>query len=170
MSQQKICRDKHVFSATKHVFFRDNTMLTATKPSSRPDYVCRNKIFLSRQKYKYLTRLSRQKFCCDKGGVLSWQFSPIILSKVLSRQKRCFVVAVLANNTIKGSVATNTCLPRQNTSFATKIQIFVQTHVCRDKTFHSIIGENCHDKQVFVATRQKGVCRDTTKRCLSRQK
>ena len=44
------CRDKITFLATNHVFCRDKSMLVATKLSSQQNYVCRDKIFLLRQK------------------------------------------------------------------------------------------------------------------------
>ena len=70
--RQKFCCDKHVYH-DKHVFVKDKTCLL-----SRQKYVCRDKVFLS-----------WQKFCHDKHSfvttkVLSWQ-------AYFCHGKRCFV-------------------------------------------------------------------------------
>jgi len=59
-----------VFVATKHIFCHDKSMLAATKLLSRQNYVCCDKIFLSRRTHV----LSRQEyFCRDKTCLLSRQ-------------------------------------------------------------------------------------------------
>ena len=99
------CRDKHVFVATKHDFFRDKSMLAATKVLSRQNYdciifvatntclsrqtrVCRDKRMLAATKL-----LSRQVyFCRDKTRLLSRQTRVcrdkhnFVATKLLSRQ------------------------------------------------------------------------------------
>jgi len=78
--QTRVCRDKHVFVMTKHVFCRDKSKFVATKLSSWQNYVCRDKndtciIFVMtkdvfrRDKHVFVTtkKLSRQNYvCCDK--------------------------------------------------------------------------------------------------------
>ena len=46
LSQQKFCRDKHVFVVTKYVFWCDKSMLVATKLLSQQTYFCCNKTFV----------------------------------------------------------------------------------------------------------------------------
>ena len=82
--QARVCRDKHAFVATEHVFRRDKSMLAATKPLSRRNHVyktgvCRDKRFVATRML-----LSRQKTCK--------LFATNVLScKNMSRQKTCFV-------------------------------------------------------------------------------
>ena len=62
------CRDKLVLVATKHVFCRDKSMLAATQPLSGQNYVCRDRIFLS-----------RQNFCRDKHTFVATKCLPMIV-------------------------------------------------------------------------------------------
>ena len=57
LSRQNLCRDKHVFVTTKHIFCRDESLLVATKLLSLQNYVCCDKY------------LSWQTFCRDKCSV-----------------------------------------------------------------------------------------------------
>ena len=97
--QVRVCGDKHVLVATKHVFCRDKSMLAPRQN------VCRHKIMFVSTKLmsrKYLSRQRRD--CCDR--YLSRQFF-VTTNILLSRQKTRFV-------TIKVKlVATKLCLSRQ---------------------------------------------------------
>ena len=77
--QTRICCDKHVFVAKKHVFCRDKSMLV----TSRQNYGCRHNshhktLFLSRQKYT----------CRDKGFVPT---NMILWRQTFSSAKHTFV-------------------------------------------------------------------------------
>ena len=46
------CREKHVFVTTKHVFYRDKSILVTTKLLLRHNYVCRsNHVFVTTKVY-----------------------------------------------------------------------------------------------------------------------
>ena len=60
-----------ILVATKHVFCRDKNMLAVTNVLSRQNYVCRDKIFLSRQTSRQKFCLRQAYFCRDKRRVLS---------------------------------------------------------------------------------------------------
>ena len=93
----KVCRDKHVFVPTKHVFCRKkSTSFVATKVClSRQNYVCHDKAFvvtnICRDKHEFdksfvstRTRLSRQNFCHDKHTF-------VVTKDVFCRDKHMFV-------------------------------------------------------------------------------
>ena len=166
LQQTHVCRDKHLFVTTKHMFCHDKSMLVTT-------YFCHDKhmfaaasILLSQQK----TCLSCRKynFCCDKSFVatntcLSRQTlvchdkSMLVTtyfchdkhmfaaaSILLSQQKTCLSCRKYHFCCDKSFVATNTCLSRQ-------------TLVCHDKT-HVLSRQKyaCHN--IFLS-RQTHVCR-----------
>ena len=105
-----VCRDKsfvatnkHVLVATNHVFCRDKSMLAATKLLSHHNYICHDKICLSRQifsrEHVFVATSIQNCVCRDK--YLSQE--RCCRDKIfLSRQKTCFVLI-------------NTCRDRNDT-------------------------------------------------------
>ena len=115
-----VCRDKsfvatnkHVLVATNHVFCRDKSMLAATKLLSHHNYICHDKICLSRQ-------------------IFSREHVFVATNILWSRQKTCFVA------TKHLFVPTKLCLSRQifvATKVLSRQNIFVATKdvFCPDK-------------------------------------
>ena len=164
LRQTYFCRDKHVYAATKHVFCRDKSMFVATFCCDKLTFVATNtclprrntsfvvsKVCLSRHFAVTNLLLSRQtRVCRDETRLLSCQ-------KYVCPDICCDKLTF---------VATNTCLPRRNTSFVvSKVclsrHLLRQTYFCRDKHVF------CRNKRNFAATkvlsrRAKDVSRQKT--------
>ena len=132
--ETRVCRDKHVYITTKHVFCRDKSMLVATKLHDKIMFVMTKR--LSRQTFVFVSTkdVSRQAyFCRNKRRVCVFRNkSMLVATKALSRQTR-----ICCNKNI---------LSRQTA--------FSRHNFCQDKhTFVATKDEFCRDRHVFVATK-----------------
>ena len=102
----KVCRDKHVFVATKHTFCHDKHVFVTTSLLSQQKCACYDKIFV-------VTNIFLTNICCDEHNFVKHVFVVthishdntllgqkyvchdkrfVMASILLSRQKTCFVM------------------------------------------------------------------------------
>ena len=85
LSRQKFCRDKHVFVATKHAFYRDKSTVASTKLLY---FVATNKLSLQKKKSRQKACFVATNMCLSQQKLYLWQLPPMMHFRH-NRRHRC---------------------------------------------------------------------------------